>query len=66
MHKNGYLIYKKLETNPHHKDKIGHRNLNRNTKDIWPKTLHTLAAGEGEEGVQQEDLAYTDGSFSLP
>ena len=66
MHKNGYLIYKKLEKDPHHKKQIGHKQLDLSTEDLCMKTLHTLAAGADEEDVEQEDMAYTADSSNLP
>ena len=65
MHKNGYLVYKKLEKDHHHENKNGHTHLNLSTEDLCPKTLLILAAGAEEEDVEQEDMAYTSCSFTI-
>jgi hypothetical protein len=36
------------------------------SENLWPKTLLILAAGAEEEDVEQEDMAYTAGSFRIP
>ncbi len=66
MRKNGYPIYKKLEKDPHHKSETGHKHLNLSNEDLCPKTLLMLAAGAVEDDVEQGDMRYTAGSFSLP
>jgi len=57
---------KKLEKDPHHEKKNGHKHFNLSTEVLCPKTLLILAAGAEEEDVEQEDVVYTVGSFSLP
>jgi hypothetical protein len=56
----------KLKKYLHHKNKNGHKHINLSTEDLCPKTSLTLAAGAEEEDIDQADMAYTAGSFSLP
>ena len=66
MHKNGYLVYLKSREKISPVKKNGHKHLSLSTEDLCPKTLHISAAGAEEEDVEQDDMTYTVGSFSLP
>ena len=46
--------------------KNGHKYLILITEDLCPKIFLILAAGAEEEDAEQEDMAHTAGSFSLP
>ena len=64
MYKNGYLVY--LKCRDKSSQKKDHKHLNISTEDLWLKTLIILAMGAEEEDVEQEDMAYTASSLSLP
>ncbi len=63
MHKNGKLIY--LIPQERSSKKNGHKHLYLSTEDLCPRTFLILVVGAEEEDVEQEDMAYTAGSFSL-
>ena len=66
MHKSGYLTYPKPQERSLPQEQKRPQTPNLSTEDLWPKTLHILATGSEEEDVEQEDMTYTAGSFSLP
>jgi hypothetical protein len=66
MQKNGYLVYLKDRERFLPQNKNNHEHVNLSTEDLCPNTSLILAAGVEEEDVEQEDMADTVGSLSLP